>query len=53
MLTEGQCLAQYAKDKNNIVTMDASRARSNARKKIMEEQDAENTKPIAYESRYV
>ena len=51
MLTEGPCLAQCAKDKDNIVTTDASTTGLGIT--IWQKQDNGNTKPIAYGSRYL
>ena len=51
MLTEGPCLAHYAKDKDNIVTTDAST--TGLGKTLWQKQDDGNTKPIAYGSRYL
>ena len=51
MLTEGPCLAHYAKDKDNIVTTDASTTGLGITQ--WQKQDNENTKPIAYGSRYL
>ena len=51
MLTEGPCLAHYAKDKDNIVTTDASTTGLGIT--IWQQQDNGNTKPIAYGSRYL
>ena len=51
MLTEGPCLAHYAKDKDNIVTTDASTTGLGIT--IWQKQDNGNTKPIAYGSRYL
>ena len=51
MLTEGPCLAHYAKDKDNIVTTDASTVGLGIT--IWQKQDNGNTKPIAYGSRYL
>ena len=45
MLAEGPCLAHYAKDKDNIVTTDAS--------KFGLRIDDEKIKPIAQGSRYL
>ena len=50
MLTEGPCLAYYAKDKENVVTTDASTTRLGIT--LWQKQDDGNTKPIAYGSRY-
>ena len=49
MLTEGPCLAHFAKDKDNIVTIDASTAGLGIT--LWQEQDDGTTKPIAYGSR--
>ena len=51
MLTEGPCLALYAKEKDNIVTTDASTTGLGIT--LWQEQDDGNTKPIAYASRYL
>ena len=51
MLTEGPCLAHYAKGKYNIVTTDASTTGLGIT--IWQKQDNGNTKPIAYGSRYL
>ena len=51
MLTEGPCLAHYAKDKNNIITTDASTTGLGIT--LWQKQDDGNTKPIAYGSRYL
>ena len=51
MLTEGPCLAHYAKDKYIIVTTDASTTGLGIT--IWQKQDNGNTKPIAYGSRYL
>ena len=51
MLTEGPCLAHYAKDIDNIVTTDASTAGLGL--PIWQRQDDGNTKPIAYGKRYL
>ena len=51
MLTEGPCLAHYAKDKDNIVTTDASTTGLGIT--LWQKQDDGNTKPIAYGSRYL
>ena len=51
MLTEGPCLAHYAKEKDNIVTTDASTTGLGIT--IWKKQDDGNTKPIAYRSRYL
>ena len=50
MLTEGPCLAHYAKDKDNIVTTDASTTGLGIT--LWQKQDEGNTKPIAFGSRY-
>ena len=49
MLTEGPCLAHYAKEKDNIVTTDASTTGLGIT--FWQKQDDGNTKPIAYGSR--
>ena len=51
MLTEGPCLAHYAKDKDNIVTTDAST--TGLRITLWQKEDDGNTKPIAFGSRYL
>ena len=51
MLTEGPCLAHYAKEKNNIVTTDASTTGLGIT--LWQKQDDGNTNPIAYGSRYL
>ena len=51
MLTEGPCLAHYAKDKDNIVTTDASTTGLGIT--LWQKQDNGDTKPIAYGSRYL
>ena len=51
MLTEGTCLALYAKEKDNIVTTDASTTGLGIT--IWQKEDDGNTKPIAYGSRYL
>ena len=51
MQTEGPCLAHYAKDKNNIVTTDASTTGLGIT--LWQKQVNGNTKPIAYGSRYL
>ena len=51
MLTEGPCLAHYAKDKDNIVTTDASTTGLGFT--VCQKQDNGNTKAIAYGSRYL
>ena len=50
-LTEGPCLAHYAKDKDNIVTTDASTTGLGIT--LWQKQDDGNTKPIAFGSRYL
>ena len=50
MLTEGPCLAQYAKDKDNIVTTDTSTTGLGIT--LWQKQDNGNSKPIADGSRY-
>ena len=50
MLTEGPCLVHYAKDKDNIVTTDASTTGLGIT--LWQQQDDGNTKSIAYGSRY-
>ena len=49
MLTEGPCLANYAKDKDSIITTDASTTGLGIT--IWQKQDNGNTKPTAYGSR--
>ena len=51
MLTEGPCLAHYAKDKDNMVTTDASKTGLGIT--LLQKQDDGNIKPIAYGSRYL
>ena len=51
MLTESPCLAHYAKEKDNIVTTDASTIGLEIT--LWQKQDDGNTKPIAYGSRYL
>ena len=51
MLTEGPCLAHYAKYKDNIVTTDAITTGPGIT--IWQRQDEGNTKPIAYGSRFL
>ena len=51
MLTEGPCLAHYAKIKDNIVSTDASTTGLGIT--IWQDQDNGNTKLIAYGSRYM
>ena len=51
MLTGGPCLAHYAKDKENIVTTDAST--TGLEITPWQKQEDGNTKPIAYGSRYL
>ena len=51
MLTEGPCLAHYAKDKDNMVTTDASKTGLGIT--LWQKQDDGNIKPIAYGSRYL
>ena len=51
MLTEGPFLAHYAKDKENIVTTDAST--TGLGKPLWQKQDKGITKPIAFGSRYL
>ena len=51
MLTEGPCLAHYAKDKENIVTTDASTTGLGIT--LWQKQHDGNTKPIAFGSRYL
>ena len=50
-VTEGPSLAHYAKDKDNIVTTDASTTGLGIT--LWQKQDDGNTKPIAYGSRYL
>ena len=51
MLTEGPCLAHYAKYKENIVTTDASTTGLGIT--LWQKQHDGNTKPIAFGSRYL
>ena len=51
MLTEGQCLAHYAKNNDNIVTTDTSTTGLGTT--IWQRQDDGNTKARAYGSRYL
>ena len=51
MLTEGPCLAHYAKDKDNTVTTDASETGLGIT--LWQKQDDGNIKPIAYGSRHL
>ena len=51
MLTEGPCLAHYAKDKDSMVTTDASKTGLGII--LWQKQDDGNLKPIAYGSRYL
>ena len=51
MLTEGPCLAHYAKDKDNMVTADASKTGLDIT--LWQKQDNGDIKPIAYGSRYL
>ena len=51
MLTEGPCSAHYAKEKDNIVTTDASTTGLGIT--LWQKQDDGNTKPIAYGSGYL
>ena len=51
MLTEGPCLAHYAKDKDNIVTTDARTTGLGIT--LWQKQDDGNTKPIAFGSIYL
>ena len=51
MLTEGWCLAHYAKDKENIVTTDASTTGLGIT--LWQKHDEGNTKQIAYGNRYL
>ena len=48
MLTEGTCLAHYAKENNNIVSTDAGTTGLGIT--LWQKQDDRNTKPIAYGS---
>ena len=49
MLTEGPCLAHYAKDKDNMVTTDASKTGLGIT--LWQKQDDRNIKPIVNGSR--
>ena len=49
MLTEGPCLAHYAKDEGNMVTTDAKKTGLGIT--LWQKQDDGNKKPIAYSSR--
>ena len=51
LLTEGPCLAHYAKDKHNMVTTDASKTVLGIT--LWQKQDDGNITPIAYGSRYL
>ena len=51
MLTEGPCLAHYAKDKDNIVTTDASTTGLGITQ--WQKQNDGSTKPKAFGSRYL
>ena len=51
MLTEGPCLAHYAKDKDNIVTTDTGTTGLGIT--LWQKHDIGNTKSIAYGSRYL
>ena len=51
MLTEGPCLAHYAKNKDNMVTTDASKTGLGIT--LWQKQDDGKIKPIAYGSRYL
>ena len=51
MLTEGPCLAHYAEDKANMVTIDASKTGLGIT--LWQKQDDMNIKPIAYGSRHL
>ena len=51
MLTEGSCVAHYEKDKDNIVTTDASTTGPGIT--LWQEQDDGNKKLIAFGSRYL
>ena len=51
MLTKGPCLAHYAKDKDNMVTTNASKTGLGIT--LWQKQDDGNIKPIAYGSRYL
>ena len=48
LLTEGPCLAHYAKDKDSIITTDASTTRLGIT--VRQKQVDGNRKPIPYES---
>ena len=48
MLTEGPCLAHYAKDNDNLVTSDASTTGLGIT--LWQKQDDGNTKPISFGS---
>ena len=48
MLTESPCLAHYAKNKENIVTIDTST--TGLRITLWQKQDDGNTKPITTEA---
>ena len=52
MLTEGLCLAHYAKDKDNMVTIDVSKTGLGINYTMAIKDDG-NIKPIAYGSRYL
>ena len=51
MLTEGPCLAHYAEDKDNMVTIEASKTGLGIT--LWQKQDDGNIKSIAYGSRYL
>ena len=51
MLTEKPCLAHYAKDKDNMVTTDASKTGLGIT--LWQKQDDGQLKPIAFGSRYL
>ena len=51
MLTKGPCLAHYAKDKDNMVTTDASKTGLGIT--LWQKQDDGNIKPIVYSGRYL
>ena len=51
MLTEEPCLAHYAKDRENIVTTDASKI--GLGKTLWQKQSGGEIKPIAFGSRYL
>ena len=51
MLTEGPCLAHHAKDKESIVTTDASTTGLGVT--LWQKQDDGNTKPIPFGSKYL